>query len=475
MAVLIDLMLPKQVLSHICRLTVGDRAEYHDTPCCYIYKQLKLRVLPVNFIYEICKNSLIFMFECMIWNVCLKRTTLSTTFKKPKAGHWFWIFKRYIIMNNKSKGILDDLVLQLARGKFDSEIALKLEEIYGRWGMTFTFNVGIFLWPVSLVVTTIMFVVFIRKKLLGATQKFIMSILILDLCFVSTTAIRDTLLKVFDMNYGFLEYRVCPEVMYSIRLQMVLHATSAWLNTLMSVHHLLLVGFPLRVRMCNLSAYLYTFLVFHMLFCSIFLVFLITPEYEPIPLIQEYRSGYPPKKIEGCVLKTMRLFWVLPFYNWSNVIMYILILYSQVIPFSLNLVMAVGLVILLNRHLRSLTVLTDNVSINRVSYVRLMKINIGLGVSSILQEVPLIFVLFSQFHFFKWDNTNEVFSSFQGLATTIIYISSNVGKPINLLIYSSLSSSFKKELQHIMTRICCNFLCICRCVKKKSKATQPLK
>uniref|UniRef100_A0A8W8NRQ2 Uncharacterized protein n=1 Tax=Magallana gigas TaxID=29159 RepID=A0A8W8NRQ2_MAGGI len=149
-------------------------------------------------------------------------------------------------MNNKSKDILEDLVLQFAKGKFDSEIALKLEEIYGRWGMTFTFNVGIFLWPVSLVVTTIMFVVFIRKKLLGATQKFIMSILILDLCFVSTTAIRDTLLKVFDMNYGFLEYRVCPGVMYSIRLQMVLHATSAWLNTLMSVHHLLLVGFPLR-------------------------------------------------------------------------------------------------------------------------------------------------------------------------------------------------------------------------------------
>ena len=150
-------------------------------------------------------------------------------------------------------------------------------------------------------------------------------------------------------------------------------------------------------------------------------------------------------------------------------------LYSQVIPFSLNLVMAVGLVILLNRNLRSLTVLTNNVSINRVSYVRLMKINIGLGVSSILQELPLIFVLFSQFHFSKWDNTNEVFSSFQGLATTIIYISSNVGKPINLLIYSSLSSSFKKELQHIKTSICCNFLCICRCVEKKFKATQRLK
>lgn len=170
----------------------------------------------------------------------------------------------------------------------------------------------------------------------------------------------------------------------------------------------------------------------------------------------------------------MRLFGVFPFYNWSTVIMYILILYSQVIPFCLHLVMTMGLVVLLNKNIRSLTVLTNNVSINRVSYVKLMKINIGLGVSSILQELPFIFVLFSQFHFFQWENTNEVFSSFQGLATSILYISYNVGKPTNLLIYASLSSSFKKELKHV-TRIFCDFLCICRCVKNKSKSTQPLK
>lgn len=158
-------------------------------------------------------------------------------------------------MHNKSNNILEDLVFQFAKGNFDSERAIKLEQIYGRWGMTFTlkFNVGIFLWPISLAVTMIMFVVFKQRKRLGVTQKFIMSILIIDLCFVLTTAIRNTLLKAFHMNYGFLEYRVCSEVLYSIRFQMVLHATSAWLNTLMSVHHLLLVGFPFRVRICELQ------------------------------------------------------------------------------------------------------------------------------------------------------------------------------------------------------------------------------
>lgn len=119
-------------------------------------------------------------------------------------------------------------------------------------------------------------------------------------------------------------------------------------------------------------------------FVVYFYFFLITPEYEPIPLIQEYKSGYSSKRIEGCIAKTMRLFNVFPFYNWSTVIMYILILYSQVIPFCLHQVMTMGLVVLLNKNIRSLTVLTNNVSINRVSYVKLMKINIGLGVSSIL-------------------------------------------------------------------------------------------
>lgn len=82
-------------------------------------------------------------------------------FKKLKVGYWFWIFKRYIIMNNKFKDILEDLVFQFVKGKFDSEIVFKLEEIYGRWGMMFMFNVGIFFWFVLFVVIIIMFVVFI--------------------------------------------------------------------------------------------------------------------------------------------------------------------------------------------------------------------------------------------------------------------------------------------------------------------------
>lgn len=377
-------------------------------------------------------------------------------------------------MYNNSKNILENLALQFAKGKFDSERAIKLEQIYGRWGMTFTFNVGIFLWPISLAVTVIMLVVFRRRKLLGVTQKFIMSILFIDLCFVLTTAIRDTLLKAFDMNYGFLEYRVCSEVLHSIRFQMVLHATSAWFNTLMSVHHLLLVGFPFRVRICNLSAYFYTFLIVHSLFCCS-LFFLITYEFQPIPLVQEYKPGYSFHIIEGCVPKTIGIFGEFYIYKWPTVLMYILILYSQVIPFCLHLIMTGGLVVLLNKNIRSLTVLTNNISVKRVNCVRLMKINIGLGFSSILQELPFMFVLFSQFHFYQWEKYNAVFSSYQGLATSVISITYNVGKPINLLIYASLSSSFKQELKHILRRICCCFLCANNSVTNKPKARNPLK
>lgn len=155
--------------------------------------------------------------------------------------------------NSDPTQLMLNLLWKLHQGNFDSERTVKIEHIFGRWGMTYTFQVGIYLWPIQLLVTTITFVVFRRRKLLGVTQKFIIFIMSVDLCFTLTSVIRDTVLKVFQMDYGFLEYRVCPEVMLSLRLQLVLHATSVWLNTLMSLHHFILVGYPLKVRTFNFS------------------------------------------------------------------------------------------------------------------------------------------------------------------------------------------------------------------------------
>lgn len=355
---------------------------------------------------------------------------------------------------NVSEQLLKNLVLKLLQGNFDSDRALKLEDIYGKWGMTFVFEVGVYLLPLPLLVTLIMFVIFKRRKLLGVTQKFIISIMILDLCFSSTSVIRDTILKVQHMEYGFLEYHACSWVLFSLRIQMISHATSVWLNTLMAFHHLLLVSYPIKVRMCNLPPYFYTFIFVHVLMCCTFHLLLIAPDFQSVPLIQEFRVGYPLKKIDGCILHTKEIFGEYSLYYGSMITTFVLILYSQIIPFCLHLIASVGLVVLLHKNVRSLSVLTNNATVKRVKYVMLMKINIGLCFSFVLQELPFNVLLFLQFAHHEGESTNiGNLSLFHGVATSILSISYSIGKPVNLLIYSSLSSSFKQEMGSILMRL----------------------
>lgn len=71
----------------------------------------------------------------------------------------------------------------------------------------------------------------------------------------SPSNIRDIILRVSQMHYGFKEYRVCVEIIVSFRVQMFFYVTSVWLKSIMSLHQVLFVGFPMRVKQHNLSAY----------------------------------------------------------------------------------------------------------------------------------------------------------------------------------------------------------------------------
>lgn len=82
---------------------------------------------------------------------------------------------------SNAKDWILNIIMKLQKGNFDSERALKIEYLYGSWGMTYVFHVGIYLWPIQVLVTTIMSVIFRRRKLLGVTQKFIILIMTIDL------------------------------------------------------------------------------------------------------------------------------------------------------------------------------------------------------------------------------------------------------------------------------------------------------
>lgn len=369
---------------------------------------------------------------------------------------------------SEAKDWMLNILLELQKGNFDSERALKIEDLYGSWGATYVFHVGIYLWPIQILVTAIMFVIFRRRKLLGVTQKFIILIMTIDLCFTLTSVIRDILLRVFRLDYGFVEYRVCPEVMFTLRLQMVFHATSVWLNTLMSLHHFILVGYPLKVRTFNLSAFFFTFIVTHLVVCCTVFLFLMSNDYQTIPLIQKYIRGHPLKRIEGCVVHIKDMFGEYGHYSWNLLTAYVMLSYAQLIPCCLHVISWVSLVIFLQKHIRAISVLTNSASVRRVKYLRLMAINIGLGLSFFLQEAPVILVTFLQFAFHEGESTHQGnYSSHQGVITSVISVSYSIGKPLNLLIYASLSTTFKQDLKGLLLKICC--LCGSKAIQTKEQ------
>lgn len=84
----------------------------------------------------------------------------------------------------------------------------------------YSLQFGYILYSLPPLVTSLMFVIFKLRKLLGVNQKFILSIMFIDLSYTSPSNIRDIILRVSQMHYGFKEYRVCVEIIVSFRVQM---------------------------------------------------------------------------------------------------------------------------------------------------------------------------------------------------------------------------------------------------------------
>lgn len=358
--------------------------------------------------------------------------------------------------DNKALEKLTNVVLSLEKAYYDGVGALKLEHMYGYWGLQYNFRFGYFLSALPPVVTIIMFVIFKRRKLLGVTQKFILCIMVMDLVYTTISSIRDILLRAFQMHYGFMEFRVCSEIIVSFRVQLFLHVTSIWLKTLMTLHQVLLIGFPFKVKQHNLSAYFYTFIFVHGILCVSFFLFFNAPVFEPVPLIQEFRPGYALKKILGCRYSHSRVVADISISLEGLVITYALYIYNQVLPFTLHCIIIVVLVVLLTKQIRVLSeIFSGNIAIERVKYILLMKVNIALGLSFVLQELPVITFIMYQF-LFNSDrlDSDKTGMQYQGYVTVIMSISFCIGKPIDLLIYSSLSKAFKEELNHLLWRLC---------------------
>lgn len=182
------------------------------------------------------------------------------------------------------------------------------------------------------------------------------------------------------------------------------------------------------------SAYFSAFIAAHILLSVAFLLVLTFPSFEPVSLIQEY----PLKKIKGCVPSTSEMLAL----TLTDILLFF---YSQVIPFSLHLTTITALVVLLIRQTRSMLVLTNQISLGQFNYVILMMVNIALGWSLILQELPFTVIMLVQFAYgdiTSWGNCLYLL----GVATSKIFLSYSIGYQMDLLIYANLCSKFKGEL-----------------------------
>ena len=359
-------------------------------------------------------------------------------------------------MNNSKGGSkLQELAARLSESNFVSQQVLRIDDFYGQWGVYYAFHVGPFLAILPVGATILMFYVFRRKNLLGVTQKFILSIMTMAVLFTTTSALRDSTLRILQMHYGFLEYRVCAIVFVSFRLQIIFHATSLWLNTFMLIHQVLVVGFPLKIKLFNLSAFVYGFFLFHFAMCFSFFLLLTFPSFKPVSLIQEFRPGFAVKRIEGCDPHSFAILDDSVASELNRAASHIILIYTKAFPLVLNIVSITCLIVLLTKQIRAVSVLVHNVSVKRVKYLVLMKVNIGLGVSCILQELPVIGIFFYQFAFYgQRVEAFSLYTKYFGIATTVMSISFVIGKPLDLLIYSSLSRIFKEEMKQILGRGC---------------------
>lgn len=349
---------------------------------------------------------------------------------------------------------LDSIYVSLLKGNIHAEQALTLKDLYGDLGVVYSFQIGPYLCVLPPLVTLVMFIVFKRTNLLGVTQKFILSIMVIDLCYTAISALREGLLKLFNMHYGFLEYGVCTEVLVAFRVQTILHTSSLWMKSLMSAHHALLVGMPLKFRLWNLRAAFITFLVIHFSITVGYVLLASTPYFEPIPLVQEYKKGFPMRRIMGCSLVSSGLFGKYQTTFTSLFLTFFMVVYSQVLPFIIHCVSTGALAVLLVRHFRYLAVLTNHISssVNKIKYIALLKVNIALGISYVIQELPNIINYFYQIHKRIKEDIDAEVTQYQGISMTVMSISFSIGKPIDLLIYASLSKTFLQEIKNIF---CC--------------------
>jgi hypothetical protein len=325
--------------------------------------------------------------------------------------------------------------------------AITFENLYGndkaRTFMKFT----PYLWILPFVVTVVILVVFKRAQLFGHTQIYLIIIMVLDLVYTLLTAIRDGYISFSKKDYGYIEYDVCRPLLVSVIVQTVLHGSSMWVKCLMSITHTIFIAFPLKCRSWNLKRVLVLVLIIHIVMVILCIAFPIIMPLKEMKTIQIPEKLQKPKTIQACVLDIHGGFYDSPFFAFlSKFLSFTTYISYMILPTAVCLIFLLILLVLLRKQIKMVSIIAPHTAKkNKIKYLTLMKVNIILGISFLVQESPLLGyygVLLASAD--VSENLKARCYINMIMTTTFAF-----GKPLDLLIYASLSTKFRQELMKL--------------------------
>lgn len=344
------------------------------------------------------------------------------------------------------------LLTSLASSKIYLETAYKYQDFYGEWGMTSLRFITPFLWIFPLIASSLLTISFKRQKLTGSMQKCMISLMAFDVFFAVSTGVKDAVLNAQHGNYDYVEYRICFFLLIFIRFQTIIHGTSLWIKSLMLIHRVLIFLFPLTFRFLRMRLILIPLFFFHILVVVFYMASTHLIPIQSFATVQQFTPGMPFERIEACMIDPESEFFKGPYYRFEQVFSFITqIIYLTLLPICIHIVCTFLFIVLVRKEIKKLSYLTDMCSsqiLKKVKYLIIIKVHICLGISFMLQETPIYFTL-SYIYFSdgvtNLRDANSVFLNYMLLTFAI-------GKPIDLIIYASLSKKVKTELQKI---VCC--------------------
>lgn len=229
----------------------------------------------------------------------------------------------------------------------------------------------------------------------------------------------------------------------------------------MLFHRVLMFISPFKFRQLNPKFILFPFVSFHLIVIILFCTLLIRAPIARLPTVQEYLTGMPLKIFDACVMEDEEDFFVGSFYNliqWISV--FSQIVYFTTLPICIHCICTILLILMVRKEFNRLSLLTStSKALKNLNYLILIKVHIYLGISFIIQETPIsvAFILPNV----SWnENSLQIANS---VVLIYMYQTIAIGKPIDLIIYGSLSRKVKSELK--------NFIC-CKRQRNKNSAWQ---